>query len=138
MPFRPKKKQPEFADLKGVLNQSGKTDNALHQAIQILIERLTKYQLLINEELDPDNTNSPFATKFASYITKNSEIGGLPNSWQLIAGPGIVLDDSVPHELVISSAAGNTYDSPLSDGDLIEAHLIFADGDPIIVQVPIP
>lgn len=138
MPYRPPKKQPEFADLKGILAQSKvHLDHATYQTIQILIERLQRFQNIINELLDPEDPDSPIAGKFETYITSENESASLPNSRQLIAGTGITLDDSVVNELTISSTAGNVYDSPLTDGDLIETHLIFADGDPVIVQVPV-
>ena len=52
MPFRPKAKQPQFADLKGILAQSKDTDNALYQTVQILIERLGQFQTVQNGTID--------------------------------------------------------------------------------------
>jgi hypothetical protein len=51
MAFRPPKKRPEFADLKGMLAQSKDTDNATYQTIQILIDRLSQVQSINDEAL---------------------------------------------------------------------------------------
>lgn len=51
MGFRSKTKQPQFADLKGILSQSKQTDNALYQTVQILIERLTQLQGNLNSDI---------------------------------------------------------------------------------------
>ena len=145
MPFRPSKKQPQFADLKGILSQSKKTDNALYQTVQVLIERLSQLQEILNEDIstiqDPTNPLSNVAPKTASYHTKFDDRAVLPNSIQLLAGLGITFDDSVIGKRTISSTGsgglGNHYDSPLTDGHLVEAELIFAAGECIIVQVPV-
>jgi len=141
MSFRPKKKQPQFADLKGVLSQSKKTDNALYQTVVVLVDRLTQLQGDINEELEklsPDGAGSTTASKLASYHTKFNEVVVLPNSVQLLAGAGIAFNDTIPNQRTISAIAGGAYyDCPLSDGDLIAADLIFAAGECIIVQVPV-
>lgn len=130
MAFKPPKKQPEFADLKGVLNQSAKTDNALHQTVQILIERLTKYQVTMNESLDPDNPEGSFASKLATYLTNDDESAILPNSRQLIAGNGITFDDSVLNELTINVSSGY---APMSTG--AEPLEIMSDGDGAVLMI---
>jgi len=143
MPFRPSKKQPQFADLKGILSQSKKTDNALYQTVQVLIERLSQLQEILNEDIstiqDPTNPLSNVAPKTASYHTKFDDRAVLPNSIQLLAGLGITFDDSVVGKRTINSSGGlgNHYDAPLTDGHLVEAELIFAAGECIIVQVPV-
>jgi hypothetical protein len=104
MPFRPPRKQPQFADLKGVLSQSKQTDNALYQTVQILIERLMQFQSITVDRL-----------------------AGIDKELEQLFGE-------------IQGTGGDeptVYDCPLSDGDLIEAELIFADGECIIVQVPV-
>lgn len=50
-PFRPAKKQPRFADLKGILSQSKQTDNALYQTVEVLIDRLMQFQGVTLEEI---------------------------------------------------------------------------------------
>lgn len=140
MPFKPPKKQPQFADLKGILAQSKETENPTYQVIQELIERLTQFRAVTIEQIEnvaiPDNILQNVATKFATYHTKENEVGVLPNSWRLLAGEGIVFDDSVIHERTISAPA-LFYDAPLTDGHPDETDLIFAAGECIIVQVPV-
>lgn len=140
MPFKPPKKQPQFADLKGILAQTKETENPLYQTIQVLIERLVQFRAVTIEQIEdvtiPENILQNVATKFATYHTKEDEVAVLPNSWQLLAGPGIVFDDSVPNKRTISAPA-LYYDAPLTDGDPDETDLIFAAGECIIVQVPV-
>ncbi len=102
MPFRPPKKQPQFADLKGVLSQSKQTDNALYQTVQVLIERLTQFQGITVDRLNDVDS-------------KLDQIQGEP-----------------PSVFEISH-----YDCPLTDGNEVEANLIYAAGECIIVQVPV-
>lgn len=143
MPFRPPKKPHEFADLKGILAQSKDTDSATYQTLQVLIERLDSFRTIIQDQVQTvtNNVLKNVASKFATYHTKEDETAVLPNSWQLLAGTGIIFDDSIPNKRTINSTGGsggsNHYDCPLSDGDLNEADLIFANGECIIVQVPV-
>ena len=51
MAFKPPKKSPQFADLKGILAQVKEIDNPLYQVIQLIIERLTQLNLVTPEEL---------------------------------------------------------------------------------------
>lgn len=149
MAFRKPKKQPEFADLKGILAQTKKqTESPLYQTVQTLIERLTQFRTVSIEQVadinnsinDTDTIINITANKKATYITETDESLNLPKSRQLLAGTGITLDYSVPNKLTISSSggSGSYYDSPLTDGDVDEMELITADGDCIIVQVPVP
>ena len=133
MPFRPPRKKPEFADLKGVLNQSAKTDNALHQTTQILIERLQLLQNILSDELDPESPNSQFATKYATYWTKENHITALPNSRQALAGTGITLDYTTFGQVTISaSASGGAY-APMSTG--AEPLEIMSDGAGAVLMI---
>lgn len=109
MSFRPKKKQPQFADLKGILSQSKQTDNALYQTVQILIERLTQLQGNINEDI--------------AKLTEDVD--------ELDEGAG---EEPLTPEQIMSLG----YWTPLTDGDIDEAHLIFANGEAIAVFVPTP
>ncbi len=52
MGFRPPKAIPQFADLKGILSQSKKTDNALYEVIQLLIERMDQLKDVLINRLD--------------------------------------------------------------------------------------
>jgi hypothetical protein len=121
MAFRPPKKQPEFADLKGILAQSKQTENPLYQTVQEIIERLTQLQLLLNEDIkgklnDADATKK-FATKFATYLTQQDETGQLPNSLQLLAGTNITFDITIPNKLTINATGGAALDHvPMSTG----------------------
>lgn len=150
MAYRPPKKQPQFADLKGILAQTkDKTEPSLYQTVAQIIDRLTQFQSVTLEEIaDINNSISSSETiinitanKKATYHTKDDETLNLPNSWQLLAGTGITFDDTVPNKRTISSTGGgggDYYDSPLTDGDLDETELIFASGMCIVVQVPNP
>lgn len=109
MAFKPKKKQPQFADLKGVLSQSKQTDNALYQTVQILIERLTQLQGNLNDDI------AALSDKFEA--TEEAPID-----------PPLTSDDIV----------GLGYWTPLTDGDTEETDLIFANGECIAVFVPTP
>ena len=148
MAFRKPKNQPEFADLIGILAQSKDTDNALYQTTQELINRLTQFKVVTTEQLADINNSvnnsitiiNLKADKKASYLTDKDESLNFPNSRQLLAGTGITFDDSVPNKRTIKStggSGGDHYDCPLTDGDPIEAELIFADGECVIVQVPV-
>ena len=145
MAFRPPKKQPEFADLKGILAQTRDTENPLYQTVQVLIERLTQFQTVtletvadINNSINNSETILNIAAdKTATYHTKNDERAKLPHSWQLLAGEGIEFDDTIPNKRTINSL-GNCryYDAPLTDGNVLDTGFIFGLGECIIVQVP--
>ena len=142
--YRQPKKQPEFADLKGILAQNKKTDDPLYQTIQTLIERLTQFRGVTLEQLADINNSindaltiiSGVADRRATYHTKDDETLRLPNSWMLVAGAGISFDDTTPNIRVISGGSATSYDCPLTDGNVDETDLIFAAGECIIVQVP--
>lgn len=141
MPFKPGPEQPDFSTLFTSLSNSRlqSTNNALYQTIFFLIQNtnISRDQLIDAIDVIDQGLSDIGA---ASFLTIEDETATFPNSRQLIAGPGIVFDDSNAGERVISTGAGgigNHYDSPLSDGDLVEANLIFASGECIIVQVPV-
>lgn len=137
MAFRPPKKQPQFADLKGILSQSKSPDNALYQTVQQIIDRLTQFQLLIVEEakkkLDDTDAEAKYANKFASFITRNDDTLRLPNSIQLLAGTGIVLDYAVANKLTISSLGGASGYAPMSTG--AEPLEIMSDGAGSVLMI---
>lgn len=121
MPFRPKKKQPRFADLKGILAQSKEVENPAYQTIAEIIDRLTQLQLIINEEIagkiDDSNATAKFASRFNTYITAEDEVSSLPNSLQLLAGANIAFDTTIPNKLTISTSGGASADHvPMSTG----------------------
>jgi hypothetical protein len=122
MAFRPPKKQPEFADLIGILAQS-KTElgNATYQTITEIINRLTQLKLIINEaidgKIDDGDATKKFATKFATYLTEQDETGQLPNSLQLLAGLNLSFDTTIPNKLTINATGGAGADHvPMSTG----------------------
>lgn len=140
MPFRPPKPTPQFADLKGILAQSKQTEDAIYQVIQSIIERLDQLKINVVEKIDGNAAAAilHFATRDATYHTKEDETGALPNSVQLLAGANVIFDDSVANQRTISVGGGaGVYDDPLTDGILPATELIFADGNCIIVQVPL-
>ena len=123
MAFRKPHKQPEFADLKGILAQTKQTENPLYQTVQVLIERLTQFRAISIEEVaDVNNSINNIgdtiliiaADKHLSFITALDESLKLPNSNQLLAGEGIDLDYSVPNQLTISATASGY--APMSTG----------------------
>lgn len=111
MTFRPTKKNPEFADLKGILAQYKEPDNALYQTVQLIIERLGQFQAVTVEQIaekpSEGNVSNKFASRFATYLTKENEVAALPNSLQFLAGVGIAFDLSVANRLTISSTGGS-------------------------------
>lgn len=146
MPYRPKKKQPQFADLIGILAQSKQADNPLYQTVQEIINRLTQLKDVTNQEIaDINNSINSSVTTIINqmnsgltYLTWENEAIKLPNSRKLEAGTGITFDDTNLNRRIINSSggSGDYYDAPLTDGDEDETHLIFADGVCIICQVP--
>jgi hypothetical protein len=126
----------QFADLKSVLSQSRAIDPALYQTIQILIERLDKFKTghdstvtNINNSVNTILSNTIITPNItATYITSIDEKGQLPQSVQLLAGPGIAFDDSVANKRTISTAAGggmnldyfgNYAPGTYNDGDIV-------------------
>lgn len=142
MAFRPEKKFPEFADLKGILAQSRRQlDQATYQTLAQLIDRLTDFKLenenKLSDLLTEEEADLLYAAKTATYITENDETSLLPNSRQLLAGTGIVLDDSVAGELTVSTVgAGGAEWSVLTNSNSDNPELIFADGDVIMTHTP--
>lgn len=155
MAFKPRKDPNEPVDvdrLQSILNQTDTPakNNPLYQFLNTLIANISKIQSGLQTQITDVKTLVPgggttpitppgtFAPADADFITWSDETADLPNSRNLIAGTGITFDDSVANERTIISNEAFHYDAPLSDGDLVEADLIFAAGECIIVQVPIP
>lgn len=73
----------------------------------------------------------------ATYLTDSDESSFLINSRQLLAGTGILFDDSIAGERTINvSPSGAGYWAPLTDGDPLEMDLISADGEVVMVFIP--
>jgi hypothetical protein len=118
MPFKPEKAAPQFADLKGMLAQSKITDNALHQTLQILIDRLDQLEVqkadvvsninnsvntihsLVNYYVNNANNNT------GSYLTVSPEEAIFPLSRQLLPGVNVTFDDSVPNRRTVNASGG--------------------------------
>jgi hypothetical protein len=134
-------KVPQFADLRGILAQSKADANEpMYHTLQILLERLDQLKDVTITKINDAQSASDkkFASQTATYHTKLDETTFLPQSVQLLAGSGIIFDDSVANKRTILTAiGGNHYDAPLSDGDKVAADLIYANGECIIVQVPV-
>jgi hypothetical protein len=139
VPFKPGPQQPDFSSLFTSLSNSRTqiTNNALYQTIFFLIQNTNISRDQLVDAIDViDQGLSDIGA--ASFLTVDDETNLFPNSRQLLAGLGIEFDDSVAGERTISAAVGNYYDAPLTDGNEDETDLIFASGECIIVQVPIP
>lgn len=134
MPFTPPPVQPSFDRLKAQLRTSGleQSNNALFQVINQLIDNLTKFQRITSAGGSSSGANS-----VATFVTESDETGTLPNSRQLLGGRATSLDNTTPGELTINEdefvtvEVARFLDGPLTDGDLINPELIFADGETI-------
>lgn len=127
----------DYDRLKSILLVSGlqKKDAALFQVINQLIDAAKRLQSLI----DSQTGSSEGGLASLGYITADDESSFLPNSKELVAGLNITFDDSISNKRIINSSGSSGssgYWSPLTDGDLIEAELIFASGDAIMVHHP--
>jgi hypothetical protein len=69
-------------------------------------------------------------------LTGADESGTLPNSRQLLAGTGISFDDSVDNERTVNNISQGSDWDVLSDGDVVEPEIIFADGEVIMLHIP--
>jgi hypothetical protein len=95
-----------------------------------------------DDSVDGERTVNAILTALSTldFLTHSDESIALPNSRQLIAGANITFYDTVANQRTISAAGGGAsthYDAPLTDGDVDATDFIFANGECIIVQVPI-
>jgi len=138
MGFKPEPVQPDFSSLVTSLDNSRTqlTNYSLYQTVLFLIKNTARArELLVDDVATLDEQISGILA--ASFLTINNETNDFPNSRQLLAGLGITFDDTTPGERTINASSGvGYYDSPLTDGSEDETELIFADGDPIICQIP--
>jgi hypothetical protein len=120
--------------LLAVLNNTGlqQKDPALYQVISQLIKAIR--QSISATQGQIVNPSSGLSSR--TFITKNNETAALPNSWQLLAGIGVTFDDTTPHQLVLNTSGVDREWSVLTDGDLLEAELIFAGGDVVMTHIP--
>jgi hypothetical protein len=125
--------------LLAVLNNTGlqQKDPALYQVISQLIKAVRQSISATEGQFNNVIVNPGIAPLLnRSFITKNSEIALLPNSWQLLPGTDISFDDSTPNQLVINSTGGGAEWSVLTNGDIDYPELIFAGGDVIMTHIP--
>ena len=140
MPFKPPSPQPDLSSLITSLDNSKTqvTNYSLYQTIFYLIKNVDRSRNLVLEDINSLQVDLG-SILAATFLTVNDESGAFANSRQLLAGTGITFDDTIPNRRTISSSGGgNYYDSPLTDGNVDETDLIFANGECIIVQVPNP
>jgi len=136
MAFKKDPEQPQYADLITSLSNSRAQikENALYQTIYILLQRLTKSRNMFLEDLkDLEGLINSF--KNITFITLDDETISLPNSRKLMESLGIDFDDSIFGERTLRLTH---YWTPLTDGSESETELITANGDVIMVEVPIP
>jgi len=110
MAFQKPRVQPQFADLKAILSQT-QQDNADYQVLQTLIERLTQYQRVINEEL---------ATKGAGTPGTKGDKGDKGDP-----GTGVVIKGSVPDSGSLPPTGNTPGDGYITEDD---GHLWVWDG----------
>lgn len=139
MPFKPDPVQPDFEELTTSLTNSRlqSKDNALYQTIYLLIKKMGRSRdLIVNTLKKLELSLSAIAA--ASFLTENNETVIFRNARQLLAGIGISFDDSVPGSRTINNTFSAGYWTPLTDGNTTEAQLIYANGQAIAVNVPVP
>ena len=72
----------------------------------------------------------------ATFLTASDESADFPNSRELLAGTDITFDDTVANERTINSIATGLEWYPLSNGDVTNPEIIFANGSVIMVNSP--
>ena len=114
-------------------------DPPLYQVITQLIANAIRLQE-ITDELIAGNTTDITALLNATFLTHTDESALLIASRNLLAGTGVSFDDTVPNERTINvTTSEEGVWTPLSDGDTVEADLIFNSfGECIMVFVPNP
>lgn len=129
---------PDLDRLKSQLLTSGLQNR--DQPLWQVIDQLIAFAKLLQQELEGRINSTSGAISNATFLTVNNESATFPGSRQLLAGTGISFDDSVPFQRTInaSGASGSGYWTPLTDGDVDETDLIFANGEAIAVFVPTP
>jgi len=131
--------QPDLDRLKSVLLNSGLQiqNNALYQVINQLIDWARQIQIALNANISSVG-GAVNDLSDQNFLTWADESVDLPSSRQLLAGTGVTFDDTIAFQRTINAGASAFYDAPLTDGNVDETDLIFANGECIIVQVPNP
>jgi hypothetical protein len=109
---------PDFKSLKSILAQSKvKKDDALYKTVVGIIDKLTKVQFpeekikaVARTGGNAQNSTPPptpvDVNASRTYLTVNDERLNLPNSRRLVAGTGILFDDTVAGQRTISALTG--------------------------------
>lgn len=134
--------QPKLSRLKSQLASSKvkEEDFPLFQVISQLIDIIKQLQDATLETITTTSGTSSAglnAVKNSDLVTHTDESILLPNSRMLVAGDDISFDTSVANQLEINALIESGYWAPLTDGDLDETDLIFANGECVMVFVPV-
>jgi hypothetical protein len=127
MTFRPPRRVPEFADLKGTLAATRDIDNSLYQVVQEIIERLSWFNFDTLQALADGGTTGGEGnvTGDETFITSQDETATLPNSLQLLTRYGLKTDYSTVKKQILDldlEYLGDFVASTLySDGDVVVA-----------------
>lgn len=134
--------------LKAQLHISGlqHKDLPLFQVISELIDAIRSFQISVfgtTTEAGGGGGIGNLSNK--TYLTDTDESSDLANSRQVLAGTGITFDDTVSNQRTLNvdlitadEIRDLGYWSPLTDGNVDETDLIFANGDAIMAFIPTP
>jgi len=130
--------QPRLDRLKAQLATSRvkEADFPLFQVVTQLIDAIRQLQSATGEEIS-GVSGGVVTLSTLKFLTHDNESIALPNSRQLIAGVNVIFDDTVVNQRTINvpDAIDREW-SVLTDGDLAQPELIFANGDVIMTHVP--
>lgn len=139
MPPQLPPKLAQIDRLKTVLLDSGlqQKNQPLWQVINTLIDYLRQLQIFVSGSASGSSSGgggSSLADQ--SFVTVNNDTVVLPNSRQIIAGTDIAFDTSIAGQIILNVTVTSPEWDVLTDGDLINPEIIFADGQVIMVQTP--
>jgi len=130
--------QPNLSRLKSQLGAAKvrEQDTPLYQVIIQLIDAVRQLQLATTESIG-GVSGGVINLSNLDLLTHSDESIELPNSRQLIAGTNITFDDTVINQRILNvpDAVDREW-SVLSDGDLDEPELVFANGEVIMTHIP--
>lgn len=137
--------QPKLSRLKSQLAASKvkEEDFPLFQVVSQLIDTIKQLQDATLNTITTTVTGGLTAILNAIALIKNSDLlthtdesAEFPNSRMLIAGANITFDITTPNQLEIIGDAIDREWSVLSNGNVINPEVIFADGEVVMVSVP--
>lgn len=128
--------QPDLNRLLSILNTSGiqNENSALYQVIKQLINAIKQLQGIIVANVDSTNLDITALAERDEPFLSHDVPSNLTNYRRLLAGLNITFDDTVANERTINGASAGSQWDVLTDGDLIETELIFADGEVIMLE----